>query len=819
MRRTFQGTTVSATPYATGGRGYGHAASRATFHTNLKALTDSASFQLLVGKLQVVPLTSQSSLAATAKMDFGEFMALKTLSPFALKPKGGVEDAAETLNGVWIGVHPDAYIDWTADTAARLAGTETTFTDNWYADRSALLSAVLQRNQTNDVDGFLARPRDTSGIATEYTYFDSGTPITLITAASAMVPTNRLVQFADHAGRTLVGMNNPAGGRVVGDGLYGGNGNDLLQGLGGHDHLEGASGADRLEGGSGHDTLLGGTGIDELIGGSGNDWLLGGADADLRLEGGSDRDYLEGGAGFDNYYLTSSDTAVDTIFDSGNDGRLFVDGTMIGGFTCIQPNLYESTGGLYRMVVLSDGSTTSTATLYRKSDGRTLANVIGIQGPTVLGYTLPSPPNVGSPIWSFGTRPQDDTIRGTVVQGSTTLTPGFGQIRGWDGHDWIVGGTYSRMEIVGDTGNDVLYDQVLATNDAGQNTLLFGGAGSDFLYGTGASMTLSGGTGNDFISSARYNSAPIFIVLARGTNGELVELVDQAVATVVTGLGERLSLSGTEIAGALGSYDAGLQRWLFYYRPFSEGTAVGGATMREDNRAFNHFLSAYITNGVIDRLLPSFAAEPGASPVNAFQLSWTTNPAEPLAAANVSFFREDGAHAQGVVAHLLPNTTSFQIQAQDGNTSLPDRAYIDAGDNDDLVYGGAGRDIVQGGNGADRIDGAGGEDFIQGGAGDDFLVGGRFNDVIAGGDDNDILHGGGESDSLYGGNGNDVLMGDLYFTSYDSDGFVTSYQELQPAGDDLLHGGSGNDTLDAGAGNDVLFGGDGHDLLSRRRRQ
>ena len=57
-------------------------------------------------------------------------------------------------------------------------------------------------------------------------------------------------------------------------------------------------------------------------------------------------------------------------------------------------------------------------------------------------------------------------------------------------------------------------------------------------------------------------------------------------------------------------------------------------------------------------------------------------------------------------------------------------------------------------------------------------------------------------------------MGDLYFTSYDSDGFVTSYQELQPAGDDLLDGGSGNDTLDAGAGNDVLFGGDGHDLLS-----
>ena len=328
------------------------------------------------------------------------------------------------------------------------------------------------------------------------------------------------------------------------DQVFGGAGNDpLVAGGAGNDHVEGNDGADLVDGGSGHDVLLGGSGIDELVGGSDDDLLLGGADDDHRLEGGAGRDWLDGGAGFDNYHLSTTDTAVDTIADSESTGRLFVDGVMIGGFTCIQPNLYESTGGLYRIAILGDGSTTSTATLYRKSDGRTLANIIGIQGSTVLGYTLPPPPNVGSPTWTFGSRTQDDTIHGTVVQGSTTLTPGFGQIRGWDGHDWIVGGTYSRMEIVGDTGNDVLYDQVLATNDAGQNTLLFGGAGSDFLYGTGASMTLSGGTGNDFISSARYNSAPIFTVMARGTNGELTELLDQAAPTVVTALGERLSLN------------------------------------------------------------------------------------------------------------------------------------------------------------------------------------------------------------------------------------------------------------------------------------
>ena len=758
----------------------------ANFNANAKAFADvigiqgqqwSAAFNSFATLLRDALGTSPSALAARN--------ALKSLSPFAVSGPG-LDLGSRGLD-----------LDVTASGMG--------MTSAYMTDRAAMLGWIVHKAAKGIASVITEQP-----ISANAEFLDVASGREVLIGGVPYTHRRRIIFGSDSQADTVEGYG-------LDDRLYGGGGNDVLSGKGGRDYIEGGTGNDTIDGGAGHDQLIGGNGTDALFGDDGDDLLIGGADADQRIEGGIGRDYLEGGAGgtgFDNYHLSTSDTAVDTIFDSDNSGRLFVDGTPIGSFTCIQPNLYESTGGLYRMVVLGDGSTTSTATLYRKSDGRTLANIIGIQGPTVLGYTLPPPPSVGSPTWTFGSRTQDDTIHGTVVQGSTTLTPGFGQIRGWDGHDWIVGGTYSRMEIVGDTGNDVLYDQVLATNDAGQNTLLFGGAGSDFLYGTGASMTLSGGTGNDFISSARYNSAPIFTVLARGTNGELTELLDQAAPTVVTALGERLSLTGTEIAGALGSYDAGLQRWLFYYRPFSEGTAVGGATMREDNRAFNHFLSAYITDRVVDRLLPSFAAEPGASPVNGFQLSWTTNPAEPLAAANVTFLREDGVYAPGVVAHLLPNTTSFQIQAQDGNTSLPDRAYIDAGDNDDLVYGGAGRDIVQGGGGADRIDGAGGEDFIQGGAGDDFLVGGRFNDVIAGGADNDILHGGGESDSLYGGNGNDTLMGDLYLASYGDDGFLTSYQELQPSGADILDGGSGNDALDAGAGNDVLFGGDDNDILT-----
>jgi pimeloyl-ACP methyl ester carboxylesterase len=262
-----------------------------------------AGLQPLANRLQIAALSPSTNLAPTALADFGQFVALKTLSPFALKALPGEQVA---LNSVWTSVHGTDSAAWSADITSRASGVETTFTDSWYGDRSALLRAVLYRNETNNSDGFLRFATDRPDVITTYSYFDSGVENLLIAEAPnrPALAYSRSVMFADDAGRTLNGSTNS-----LGDHLYGGRGNDILNGFRGDDYLEGGDGADRLDGGTERDLLLGGAGIDELIGGDGDDWLLGGADSDLRLEGGRGRDRLEGGAGFDNYYLSTSDTA------------------------------------------------------------------------------------------------------------------------------------------------------------------------------------------------------------------------------------------------------------------------------------------------------------------------------------------------------------------------------------------------------------------------------------------------------------------------------------------------------------------------------
>ncbi len=137
-----------------------------------------------------------------------------------------------------------------------------------------------------------------------------------------------------------------------------------------------------------------------------------------------------------------------------------------------------------------------------------------------------------------------------------------------------------------------------------------------------------------------------------------------------------------------------------------------------------------------------------------------------------------------------------------GQQLLRVRAWVDAGDGNDIVLGGAGNDTLLGGAGNDIIMGLVGNDVLGGGDGGDLISGGDGQDRIDGGNDddalqgdngNDVIQGGDGNDSLTGGNGNDMLR-DL-------------------SGNNAFSGEAGNDTLIAGNGNDSLWGGPGRDQL------
>ncbi|WP_328451403.1 calcium-binding protein [Streptomyces sp. NBC_00386] len=85
------------------------------------------------------------------------------------------------------------------------------------------------------------------------------------------------------------------------NGLFGGDGDDVIHGAAGADVVDGGNGNDKLYGGSGNDKISGGRGNDKLYGDSGNDKIYGNSGNDL-LHGGTGTDTLSGGPGTDKVY-------------------------------------------------------------------------------------------------------------------------------------------------------------------------------------------------------------------------------------------------------------------------------------------------------------------------------------------------------------------------------------------------------------------------------------------------------------------------------------------------------------------------------------
>jgi Ca2+-binding RTX toxin-like protein len=102
------------------------------------------------------------------------------------------------------------------------------------------------------------------------------------------------------------------GAGVIGSGVDGGTGDDVISGGTGNDTLGGGDGNDRLGGSDGSDWLKGGNGNDVLSGNAGND----------RLDGGAGGDVLMGGAGSDTADYSGRSAGVIVLLDNiNNDGQ------------------------------------------------------------------------------------------------------------------------------------------------------------------------------------------------------------------------------------------------------------------------------------------------------------------------------------------------------------------------------------------------------------------------------------------------------------------------------------------------------------------
>ena len=806
---------------------------RTKYYENLLELGNSQSLARLSGKVDVIPVAAAGNLAPSAKTDFGDFLALKTLSPFVLHPTASATGAEGALRAVWQSVHTVDYGVWNADNDARLSGDTNKnlgYTDSWYGDRSALLQWMVRLSSVN----FVSTPnaRYGGGAPTWFEDRTSGTNIWIDTPGGLRQAVMPIVRFGtdaaennlnglakdDHiygmAGADTIsgnGGNDYLEGNADGDTLNGNEGNDTLLGGEGADFLYGDDGNDQLRGGQGIDTLEGGDGRDELTGGSELDYLRGGSGIDTLdggtgddlLTGGTGNDTLKGGAGSDSYVLSSGD-GNDIIDDSDGVGEIRIGATKLTGGNSIAAGLWQQSingkGVLYSFTPGPDGrgdlliQSSVGATTVRHFKSGELGIVLNAPGPLLIPIPLASNAVSGTAI--------DDNRLGDVSHKAILGTAGNDRVQGLAGRD----------EVSGANGDDIAE----------------GGSGIDVVAGNG---------GKDAV----FADGPL-------TEAQLVAYVStSATAPTAGAMPAKLLVASSEwLQGGLGDDTvAGANGNDIIFGGGGKDLLVGGAGHDLIN-GDDDYEPADLTSLYVDL---------GTGHVGPFN-AWYSSVVVHDSALDVG--AADEIHAGSGGDAVFGELGDDRIWGDDGDDMMSggeDNDVLFGGNGDDRLAGDDygqvigsstatpnGSDYVDGGNGNDQIYGDGGEDTLLGGAGNDVLYGNNniaLNDVsptaaddgddyLSGGDGDDTLVGDSLDDTLLGGDGNDFLFGDSSATpvAYQGadylDGGVGADTLRGYGGDDTLLGGAdgdtlygeeGNDYIDVGTGDNVALGGDGADVI------
>ncbi|QDQ26582.1 hypothetical protein FNU76_09465 [Chitinimonas arctica] len=748
---------------------------RESFHAALDKISKSDAFTTLAGNVKLV--LADGGVALNPRTEFGAFLALIQLSPFALLGEAALpvlKDAHAELAALW---EEDK-----VDTETKRKDGNLNFTDMYLADRAAMLSWLIKGNQLNLDHLRNAAPESWTfrDELLDQTFVVEGKP------GSIQFAKLNQVTFAENGGKDLKGANfadhfyggkgndtfNGGGdndyleggdgndsliGELGDDTLYGMAGDDILEGGHGRDALYGGKGKDQLRGGDGGDALYGGVGEDRQWGGAGADWLEGGAEKDElygeddedELRGGDGGDLLDGGAKHD---VLRGDAGDDTLLGGdGNDALYGGDGVDALNGGKLNDWLEGGVGADNYTVAAGDGND-----VIVDADG---LGTLTFAGKLVDGAGVQK---VEDRYWVGG---DDSPFTYTLVpgaNGSNTLIVGlkdskqFVEIRGWQPGCLQISLSDAKPEqangaIVGDLAPELDAQGNLKTNAQGNLVVtqtkkefffdnLQGGRGVDTLLGLGGNDLLNGRDGND--------------VLDGGSGSDLL----------AGGLGRDTLIGGDGHDVIFGANSAELDQVAVGESP----ETTDGFRVLEEGRGWKIEVQAGQGKNILN------IEGPGRRALN-----------DPL--------------------------------ADEGN-------LIGAGAGDDRVFAGGGDDHVMGEAGTDILYGMGGADLLSGGSGDDLVRGdgtadtrplagwwGRTalaqqgNDSLFGDEGKDFLIGQGGADELYGGDDDDQLQGD--FWAQDADEAAVGTAALwAAAGNDWLDGGRGKDMLLGQAGSDTLLG-------------
>ncbi len=508
----------------------------------------------------------------------------------------------------------------------------------------------------------------------------------------------------------------------LGETVYAGAGNDIIDARSGNDKLYGEVGNDSLIGNVGTDTLYGGDGSDTLMGGADNDTLFGDGSNDS-LSGDAGDDSLSGGAGDDSMNGLAGNDIIDAgagkdAMNGGSGNDIFILRVGAGQDTI---TLYDNTTvGKLDVIRFEDVASSQLTSVTRAGYNLTISYGAG-DSVTLTNYYFDAYSKFSTLEFSDGTsfRPDQLFSRYAIGLGSLgdtlTFTDDVETVRGAAGND-VLQGMGGSDALYGDADNDNL------AGGTGDDTLS-GGDGNDTLTGGDGDDRLDGGIGNDNLATGPGND----VVLLRASAGvDSLNLSDATTGRVKTVVFEGIN------AVDIGSLQRVGSNLLLNYTATDQVTInnfFGGPTNFADKLVF------------ADR-------------------TWT--------AQDLLTNREIGL--SGVADTMVFTLLDETVKAGAGNDNITggagrDRLYgelgndtLNGGADDDGLFGGDGLDSLLGSTGNDTVDGEHGVDTVLGEAGDDVLRGGGGNDSLDGGLGNDRLDGGAENDALTGGAGNDTYV-------------------------------------------------------------
>ncbi len=787
---------------------------RESFYSNLYTLQKTAEYQVLTNNTSLRLLTEvdRDTLVSKAKTDFGDFLAVRYLLPFAL------ENSWAVLGTIHTALRDEYEADKALTPAERDAG-KANYTDQWLKDRSAFLTWMLKANSA-----------DTLRLnGTNYGYFDSRNWEFTDLTKNQTITVSGLHDPIDtpNSNKVIFGSDGNDGAITGGtetDYLYGGGGNDVLNGDKGDDYIEGNADDDTLSGGEGHDTLFGGTGADTL-------------------EGGKESDILAGGLGADTYKFTSGD-GWDWVTDSDGLGRIDYDGLTLGTGSITNKGTgvwQEDQGGKVFTYILTDwtegGETFKRLSIQGPDGGMWVKawqpgqlglNLPGAPAPVVLPIVSPTPSNTATAWYSPAHAIVDGRNLGMVelaAVGDHGEVWGDGRLIGNETDNYLhngagddeLYGNGGRDVLIATGGNDKLYGG--ADDDALQggadNDYLEGNAGSDVLAGGLGADVLLGGDGDDYLmGGGGYEATRADWSVTRDANQNVV-------FNQFTGAYGLAGDSADQLLGGAGND----RLW--------GGEGADQLYGEADNDQLVGSSGGDYLNGGdgADKLFGD--GSQSSNPDNYTFPQYHGDDVLDGGEGNDQLLGDGGAdelYGGGGNDILLGDADGIPTDYQGADR-------LDGGSGDDTLYGGGKDDVLLGGDGADKLYGGAQDDELHGGAGNDRLEGDsgtapaadQGKDTLYGDAGNDTLLGAGGMDILYGGVGDDELYGDaddvpvalqdndaLY--GEDGNDYLRGYGGDDTldggAGDDELHGSEGNDALTGGAGSNLLFGEDGNDTLT-----